>query len=368
MGVYLVTFWTFFLACLYNAGKKEGTQHRTVQLVIFVILVVQAGLRWQMGTDWLSYFDNFEATSTIETVLANSLIGFELGYGLLTLLVHSFTDNYAVFLLIHALIFYVLVFDSNNKLSSYPIVSLLLFYSGTIGVLGSNRQLLALSVCLFSLKYVFSKEKGKFLLAVVIAALFHTSALLFGIYYFLNRSIKKRYLLALIVVSIAIGYSPLPQALFERVGSLFGDIGAYKANYYSDNSNLVNDKLSISGLIKRLLIFMIVFFRYETVAKRNPRYTLIFNGYFVGLLIYFLFSNSLLILVNRGGLYFNIMEAFLLAGLLGLFKTPAERYVAFIPIFLYSILMFYQGISGYLDLFIPYQGVFINTGYSRQLY
>lgn len=368
MTIYAVTFYFLFLSALHDVGSSKFKRSYPIQAVLFIVLVYQAGMRWKMGTDWEPYRNHFDASTSFEFVLLNSVAGYELGYGLSTFLVRALTENYSVYLVLHAAVFYHLIFRATERLSPFPLVSVLVFYALTIGVLGSSRQLMALSICLCALPAVFDRRPFGFLLLVVAAALFHTSALIFIVFYFLNRDIRPSVILGVLGCSVLIGYSPLPALVFERIGGLFGDIGAYKAAYYADNSNLGNVGLSVSGLVKRLLVLFLLMLGYRAIVDVFPKFRLLFNGYCFGLLIYFLFSNSLLIVVSRGSLYFNVMEAFLLPAFLILLKTRIERYVAVFFILLYSLLIFYQGMSVYMDLFVPYQGVFINTDYRRQLY
>lgn len=369
MTVYFVTFFVLISLCGVELCFDEiNYRKRYVYLFIYFILIFQVGLRWEMGTDWIPYFDNFQSTDSLSTVFINVLAGFELGYGLSVFVVRSITENYSVFLLIHALIFYALVFFTINKLSPLPILSLLLFYAITMGVLGSNRQLIALAICLFSLKYVFNKEPIKFIFFIFLAFLFHTSALIFSIYYFLNRDIKPKLIWSLLLASLVIGYTSLPILFFTKISALFGEAALGKSSWYTDKSNLPDQELSAIGFIRRVIYFAIFYFYYRSISKNNPNYKLYFNGFFVGLLFYLTFSNSLLIFVSRGSLYFSVMDVFLISSLVYSFKNNVDRIILFAFFIFFSVYLFFQSIGGYSDLFIPYQGLFFNFDYKRNLY
>ena len=321
-----------------------------------------------MGTDWMPYFDNFQNTDSLNAVAINVLTGIEVGYGLFVFVVRSFTENYSIFLCIHAIIFYALIIKSIKDMSPLPMLSLLLFYAITMGVLGSNRQLIALAMCLFSLKYVFSKEPKKFFFLVSIGFLFHTSSLIFSIYYFLNRDFNPRVIWALLLASLVIGYTSLPVLFFTEISAFFGEAALSKSLWYSDKSNLPDQELSVIGLMRRIAYFAIFYFCYGSISKEIPNYKLFFNGFFVGLLFYLVFSNSLLIFVNRGSLYFNVMDVFLISCLVYLFKNKVDRILLLVFFSSFSIYQFFQSISGYSDLFIPYQSLFFNFDYKRNLY
>ena len=238
MSIYVITIAILLLFSHIEISGADSATRYVMLLIAFFIFVAQIGLRWEMGTDWTPYRDHFEQEHTWESVLLNVIIGFELGYGLFVWFIHSISDNYTVFLLAHAIIFYILIFKATNHLSKYPILTLLLFYAVMMGLTGSNRQLLALAICLYSLKYAINKKFVPFLLCISIATLFHTSALLFSFYYLFNRDLKKRTIFSLLTLSIVIGFSSIPSFVFNSIAGFFGETLSQKAEYYIDGSNL----------------------------------------------------------------------------------------------------------------------------------
>ena len=334
----------------------------------FLILFLQTGLRWETGTDWNPYLNNFLLSDSIVVVLANVLIGFELGYGLLVYAVRLITDDYTVFLLIHAFIYLFLIFKSIKKLYSFTFLPLLIFYVLTIGLLGSNRQLIAVALCLYSLSFALERKKLKFFTIILIAFLFHSSAILFGIYYFLNKKIKPIYIFSILILSFIVGKTNIPLLLFSEIGNLLGGASLNKIDNYSDKDALGDFSLSIIGLVRRIIYLVLFLSYYSMLSKKVKNFNIFFNGFLVGLVFYLLFSDSLLILVNRGSIYFNIMEIFLISSLINLFKDRRSKNIFIVFLLLYSFYLFHQSISVYSDLFIPYKGIFINQDLNRTLY
>jgi hypothetical protein len=130
-------------------------------IIAYILLVFQVGLRWETGTDWYSYLNHFESINDIASTspLEN---GFEFGYNLSIWFVKLISSEYTIFLLFHAILFYIILFYSFSRYTPYFFVSLLLFYTVTMGVMGSNRQLIAIVICLFSLRYVLDKNPIRF--------------------------------------------------------------------------------------------------------------------------------------------------------------------------------------------------------------
>jgi len=365
MGVYAFTLLVLLVfSFLELRTNLSSVQHKTMLVFTFVLFVFQVGLRWQTGTDWEPYLMNFENTNSITDVYY-SIDNFEKGYGFLVLLIKKLWNSYTAFLVIHALVYYVLVFSAFKKFSPYIFVSLLVFYATTMGVLGSNRQLIALGICLFALRYVAQKETFKFFMLIGFAFLFHSSAVLFVVYYFLNRDIKKPWIVAILMLSFIIGKTSIPSLLFSFVGNSMGVMVGYKALVYVMDFKNDFGSLSVLGLVKRFLFLGLFIYNYDYLTAKLSYYKIIFNGYFVGLIIYFLFSSSILVIVNRGSLYFTVMEVLLLSAQFLLIKDRDYTVNFLILLFIVTIFLFYQSISGYADLFVPYKGIFINPDFDR---
>lgn len=271
---------------------------RNLYFFMFLFLVFQVGLRWETGTDWDEYMRHFSQSTSYGAVLINVLLGYEIGYGFFAYTIRAFTDNYSVFLVAHALIYYFLILKANKVLSPFPFVSLLVFYASTMGILGSNKQLIALAICFYSLQFILMKKPLKFFLLVFIAFLFHTSALLFVVYYFLNRDFKKYAIVMAVILAFLIGKSSLPNYLFTGFGNFLGEAASNKVEMYSENK-LSETTLSIIGLIRRLIFFILFLLNYDKIKGKFPTYKLLFNGYSFGLVIYFMFSSSFIIQIGR---------------------------------------------------------------------
>lgn len=365
MVVYLITFLFFIVFSFIEVRTNVAINvKRKMYFFLFIWVVFLIGTRWETGTDWADYFRHFLESTSYQIVLFNVLVGYEIGYGLFAFTVRSFTDNYSIFLVIHALVYYHFIFKANKVLSPLPFVSLLILFASTMGIVGSNKQLIAIAICLYSLKFLLEKKMIKFFLCVLIAFFFHTSALLFLVYFFLNKDFKKYYVVLALVLAIIIGKSSLPNMLFDTLSGYLGGAVADKAEMYSENK-MSETTLSLVGLLRRLLFFFIFFINYDKIVKKFPTYRVLFNGFTFGLIIYFMFSNSFVILVGRGSFYFNTMECFLMASQLLLFPSKKERAYLLVLFFCYAYFIFHQSISEYPQLFFPYKGLFINESFTR---
>lgn len=333
-----------------------------------LILVLEVGLRWETGTDWNAYLSHFESIEGLNST-SPFTTGFEYGYNIFVWGIKLFSRSYTFFLLIHALIYYFLIFKSFIYFSKNMYLTLMLFYALFMGLMGSNRQLLGLAICMVSLIYLFKDKKYKFFILVFVAALFHTSSLIFLVFYFLKNKLKPSIIFLLLLISFYIGQSGLSTIIFSSLGNVIGGVSADKTSAYIEfaNSNIVDEKLSMFGIIKRIILLTLFFCFRNKLSEKVPYYNLLFNGYFVGILFYLIFSKSLLVMISRGSVFFNIMEAFLLVNLIILIDKKYRAYY-FIVLTLVSFIYLIQSISSYSDLFLPYKGLFINSEFQRNMY
>jgi hypothetical protein len=371
MEIYIITLFIIFIFGLIDLKfNLSNSQKNGLIYIIYSIIVVQIGLRWETGSDWVPYLENFQNTDEYSKVLINALIGYEIGYGTFAFLIKKLFDSYSFFLLVHALVFYWGVFRSTKKYSPYFFIALMFFYATNLGMVGSNRQLLAIVICLYSLRFVFERKLLNFFVFIGVAFLFHATAFLFVIYYFLNRNFKTVTVIIVLIISLIIGKTCLPFLVFSKFGGLFGELAASKTIAYSEEAKyvLADASLSIFGLIKRLLFIAIFTYNYSFLSKRLSYYKVLYNGYVFGMVIYFLFSSSLLILVNRGSLYFNIMESLLISCQFLIFSKRLDKAYVYFLLLIISILFLFQSIAAYPELFNPYKSLFYNLDYSRKMF
>lgn len=371
MEVYIITLLLIFVFGFVDLRLKlTDLQRNGLVFFLYSIIVIQIGLRWETGSDWAPYLENFQNTDEYSTVLVNALIGYEIGYGTFTFFIKKLFDSYSVFLFIHALIFYWGIFRTTKKYSPYFFISLMFFYATNLGMVGSNRQLLAIIICLWGLDFIFERKPLKFIGTVGMASLFHTTAFLFVIYYFLNKNFKKVTVVSILIISFIIGKTGLPFLVFSKFGGLFGELAASKTTAYTEGAKdvLAEASLSVFGLIKRLLFIAVFTYNYAFLTQKLSYYKLLYNGYVLGMVIYFLFASSLLILVNRGSLYFNIMESLLISCQFLVFSKRLDKAYVFFVLLLISIVFLFQSIAAYPELFNPYKSLFYNIDFNRKMH
>lgn len=175
-----------------NVNKKSI--NKTVAITSFIIFVLILGLRHPtMGIDlgygrengYISSFEKLSKKTWGEIFSLESFYNYEYGYILFNKLVGSIWANTQFFLFICAFVslvpvFYVIYKNSDNTFMSIVVMlgfpSFLMLFSGL-------RQAISIGLCVLALKYIQDKKIIKFIITVVVAGLFHSSAYVFLIAY-----------------------------------------------------------------------------------------------------------------------------------------------------------------------------------------
>lgn len=187
------------LRVLYSKkGKIYFFYHKNLAILsVLLPLIVVMGFRYEIGVDYKSYERIFYQIN-----LFNESCYMEPGYYLLNRLIGKFTDNPQIlFLCVSILINVILlkaIIHSQGKVY-YGILSFMglgyYFYAMNI-----QRQYIAIMIVFYGFPFLEHKEFKKFLITILLAAIFHTSALIMPVVYivvhFLGKKGKRYYIIS----------------------------------------------------------------------------------------------------------------------------------------------------------------------------
>ncbi|WP_321480236.1 EpsG family protein [uncultured Bacteroides sp.] len=367
--MYIFTDLLLLLFTFLNHFSKNRKLISLCFFIAFIWLLFHDGFRWETGTDWLSYYPHFMHC------LDNATMP-ELAYQKLCELIRSISSNYSIFLIIHASIIYLLFFDSISRYSCNKFLSLFLFYCMMLPYLGMNRQYISLAIIVFSFKFIIDRKRFYAIVLFIIALLFHYSVIICIPILFLNIKLNNRFYIYAFIFAMIINqmkvFNSIPSSMFLFLGD---DIAkkAYEYMSLTDYAGNISILFYLLGISKRL-IFVAIIMKYRKVLEsKTPYFNLFLNLYFIGVVFYILFYNSIFqILVSRGLLYYNIVEIFLFPLLVSCFAGKYNKILYITLIVMYGITNQIKGLDsyvrpGYDDCFRPYKGLFINTNVKRTM-
>lgn len=170
---------------LWIAVEKKAINRKSFWVPV-ILLSIFSGIRsYRVGTDSWAYTKPFRDNLTIYNYSFDENV--EYGYQLFEYLLLNLTHNYFwVFFISTAFITAIYIKTIRDYSNSYLLA---MYFFITLGsyTFGFNvlRQAIAISICILSLPYLLNKKLLKFILVIAIACLFHISAIIFILFYFI---------------------------------------------------------------------------------------------------------------------------------------------------------------------------------------
>ena len=369
MYIYISIFLISYIFAVFAEKKLKKNHIKSFcffSVIAILIPSILAGLRASgIGTDTKVYIDwvfiaNAYSNNISEAFQFIQTSGIEPLYCLVNYIVTRFSSDLTIIYFVLTFIFLFFSYFGCVKMAkklkfsfsfSYLIL-LMLFFNKSLNMC---RQSLAMSICLFSLSYIISREWKKFFLCMIIAFCFHRSVLLFIPLYFLyNLNINKtknKQIIKIVIISSIIFTS----ICFKPIIIILVDIGLLSEkylNYVYIFGNTINVKLI--EILAQLILLIIPFFFKEKLVKHSK-----YNEFLVFIMILafatflFGFSGSFL---QRISYYFSFTSVVLIPQFISCCKRSKDKILVmlliFIPLCCYSYLYYekYQ-----FDQTVPYK-------------
>lgn len=317
---------TFMILCGIVAANREQYKGTTFKLSFFHLetllplfaFAVIFGCRYNVGVDYPAYLEGYLYGSDRE---------FEVLFSLVTNGMSDLGIHYALYFFLWAFIEVFLLFYTFRKQRFlFPYIAFfLIFGSYYLSMMNIIRQQLAACIFLFSLQYIDSRKCIKYYLCVLLAFLFHKSALLLFIVYPLFSKKKDWFpqrkfqlFLYLIAVYLSVNYD-LVIKLIAAPFSLFTTALGYE-NYlegilYNEKLNSVAQFGNNTGLgvyVQVYLSSVIIWYSSRMKEYYNDSFFLIFYSlWFIRILADFVVGDS--IILNRPFVYVYNLKIVMLA-------------------------------------------------------
>lgn len=333
-------------------------------LVVFLFMLFLAGTREMVGIDYASYSRLFQSASKINGISdivnifkggTNNEITLYIIMGICTS-INSVIFIYALFSLIPKAIIF-------RKYLAYPCFGMLIYY--LVYFLGCDmgviRQCVAMSFVLLSIIFIKNRNWKLYIICIIIAILFHRSALLFAPAYFVVR-IKISPRLAAVIATITLFFNGIDwsgivnTALSYLPVSIFGKLAG-------KTYEIERVGIGLTTMYRLILFWMFSFILYKVKSKQEAEDVgneqghlefaeMLYNIVFVGTCGFYLFR-SLYAIGGRGMYYYTCFECLLVPCLLTMVSKKNRSFVFIIVVAMYSLL-FFSTLNGYSK--ITYNG------------
>lgn len=355
VSIYYIFIYFVFLVISLDVFIVANARIRVfLYTILFTIVVIFIGLRYQTGLDWLFYTDLFNGESFT--------LAIEPGYYLLSY-VSSFLMGYWLY---QALITVFLViclhtyFKEHTK--NYLFCIGIFFLYQFIFVTEALRQIIALSLILIAYKKLYKKNNVQFYVFTTLAISFHVSAIIVFmiIPFFKRRNLIVLKTLTIIGIALAV-FNIYPVEYIIKLISMLPS-GGYieKVKWYSQD-DYAGSVLTFSLIFKIIIVFLFGY-RYKSIKSNelcpvNTRmYDLIYTSIFLMVFLDVLLGRFGTI-STRLDVYFIPCFLVALICLIDEFKQGVSRFLFFLVVMVYFSINYFSIMNGYYfeTFYSPYQ-------------
>jgi hypothetical protein len=362
-----------------SADNEELTVRRSFRyikkdtllyIVMVVVLIVFAGTREYVGIDYVSYFKEYERfkLSNIDFASIFGSISETYKQEPTLYLIYWLCNSFNAVIFIFACISLIPKAFLMKKYLAYPAVGIFIYFMDFfLGCdMGLVRQCAAMSVVMLSFVHIKNKNLKAFVVCIIIAFLFHRSALLFAPAYLVNV-IKISPKKAAVIVTFSLIFVRIDLTrIINNVLVFMPDVllGKYASRVFETQE--LNFGITT---FYRIILFWIFSYFVDLINKnkeiddsQEQVINLSYKILFLGTCFFYIFR-SIYSISGRGMYYYFMFEALLTPALLSTIKTSKLRLQYFLVfIALYSVLFFatlynYSSLTynGYSAPYMPYE-------------
>lgn len=346
MLIYIIFIFLLLLSFLIPYNKQKN------YVFSFLLLIVFSAIRYDVGTDFQTYLN---VTSGLTDIRINNYMLFE-PLNVLLITMGYWIKSPQFYFIIGALITNTLIYFTIKNYSRDKILSIICYVGFPMLYLESMnviRQFIAISIVIYSVKYIFDEKPLKFMLSVAIAMLFHITAIVaFPLYYIYKKNFSAKQNLLLLILSFLGG------KLIMTLLSLLPYFS--KLSYYLKSQQ---EGYFIVFVVSLILNLLHIYFFKRLAAKDSKQifYISVFN---FGLSIFFLFY-KIPVIAGRFFFYFFPFLILILPAYKEIFRQKIFVKTIFIFVFIFSFFFRIWYSSNLYDRnlmpndpYIPYQTYF----------
>jgi hypothetical protein len=348
----IILYISIALSFIHFVGKKENKYQL---LFIIILLGLLSGSRYEIGgSDYYIYENMYNNVSTHLSEVINPsdniLMVTERGYIAIMALSKKVGLNYNQFLLLLGIATSITLFLVIKNYTNYFFLILLLFIcKGYLYYFfTAQRQIIAILICWYAIKFVLNRKFKSFAFFVLIASLFHSSAIVFLIVYFTYAmELKNKFVIILFFISIIFGSLHIGPRLLIFISNYL-PIGAEKLINYSGGTGSVN----VFNFIEMVPIMFLILKHRNIISRNTKHFSFFFPLFLIYIFINFAFYDFSIMTRVRG--YFIIGYISIIASIPYSFKTQAQKNIVLVVLVLYFSavfireLMVFDGGTGYL--------------------
>jgi hypothetical protein len=312
-------------------------------IMLFLIFFISAIRDSSIGTDYHNYINFYEYIYNTES-FPRFLKRNEIGWDYLNYFFAINKIPYQLFFgFISFIIYYFFIKGSYKYQYLLPLMFFFILSSGFFyWTLSGLRQSIAIMIFFYSIKFIIEKNFYQYILFIIIASFFHTSALIMIPIYFLIY-LKFNQLIIFIIFSISlffIGKTTFLEIINQYVliiGNKIDFLNKYM-NYLETSTFQINDERSSTGLgvIVKIITTYYIIYKSKYVIDKFPDLKIYFLLFIISAI-----SNNLFYsveIIGRVMNYLYISFPLVMAAALYYTNKKIEKYINLVFLSIYFLL------------------------------
>jgi len=329
-----------------QSGRKTRQQilNRVCIFGIFSLLFAVSALRTGIGNDYYKYriyfqniYKGFE--HTLEPGFSWFVIFMQKVFGY---------DQYRIIFAAFAFATIFFFLKGIYQQSDWFVFSFFLFMAigCYLNSYSTVRYYFALSLALYSMKYVLKKDYPRFIFWIILGALFHKSVLfVIPVYYIAALNWKRWFYIGLGILSAALLFLP---EVFRIL--IFTFYPFYEKSVYDTS------EISYTNIARSLGTLLLALIYYKKAVSGNHKMEFYFHLNILATIIYCFCS--FIPVVSRIGYYCNIVQIFLIPGVIMKIPDKKQKYffgICVVLAFILYFLLFLKKAQGIDIRIVPYR-------------
>ncbi|MGE6611539.1 EpsG family protein [Peribacillus sp. NPDC076916] len=347
MGFYIwLTLICFILAyvstLLYRNKRVDKKLINIIDFAPYLILIIITGFRYNVGTDYIGYAQNFIILQT------HDIPRVEFTFKLIVKAAYLLGLNQQFVFLVYAAITYIFIFLSikyfDQKGEYRHFIILLILQYVLFNGFNTIRQMVAVSIFFYSLRFIVNRQFIKYFIFTLIAFLFHKASIICLIFYFLLK-IEIRKIFPILIFSPIFLFTDLANKLISYFISLSGN------SWYEIYLTQFNDYTEIAGGKVLFLFYILAIFLTFTSKKvlYKSKELIIIKLFIWYLILMFICLSSV---IATRILYFPMVSIILVIPFLTkYFKGKQGLLFIRYSLFIFICLLWITSLTGYKNLF-----------------
>lgn len=352
MLLYIIIIFIYFILGLLELNYEFKKTWKYVVILVLPMFILVAIRAENIGNDTAAYaymYDMFSQNNTISDLLLSS--GQETGYLITAWLFSSHGYPYIIFqIVISSFVYFSLICYFKCYSFNIAMACLLFMADGFMGgSMNVVRMYIAISILLYSLKYIVKRSFLPFFIIVLFATLFHSSALIFIVMYPLCI-IRYNSKLLILLLGVSIVILILGSSFFSFITEKIGMYNSYVSKDRFEDANklavFINLLINISILIYAKSCKLFDIYQYNENVDMNGNVILNVNFRYICMIaLYITIALSIIGLSNnimsRLIRYFSIFNIILITNSFNNINNIHRRIFNYVVIAVFYMLQFF---------------------------